>query len=746
MKPTNTNNSVGSALKGALVTMTKGTFGSSDDNVGLSDKMQQKVDDLHDKKLASWTQQQYQKCKQDREGITRQWYINLAFYKGDQYVDVIRGNLIKLPAMPNKVRMVINKIRPAMRTQVSRMTSQKPSATVVPASSEDDDLLAAEAGESVWEHLSETQEYQKHMINACWWASNTGVGYIKTEWDKSYEDKDADNGQGALGKIKYSSPSPFHIHVPNLLERDIEDQPFVLHTFTMTLEEAKYRFPDKIDDEKKPTVVGTNEIMESKYLNLRGGDNNAQPDSVLVIEAWVKPNQIALMPKGGLLIVVDDILVYKSEDGIPHEHGEYPFAKIDEVLSGGYYSTSVIEDLIPLQREYNSNRSLTVEARKLTAKPGYFVQEGSVDMSKWRSVSGQLIPVKPGFQNPVPMTLPQIPSYVAAELQTIDKDFEDISGQHQVSKGTAPSGVTAATAISFLQEQDQSFMSPTYTSIEMATQKVAKQSLVLAVQYWDEPRLIKAAGSDQAMSVRFLSRSDIKNGTDIRIEGGSSLPVSKAARTALFMDLISKGILPADKGLELLNLPNMRSYYAIIKVDENHATRENLKLRTVDPALVQQAREQVAQQKQQMLMQVSEMQGMEITEEMAMQDPILAQALNELDAPMLPVNDFDNDEVHIFVHERYMKSQGYEMLDPAIQDEFKKHVEAHKSKQQMQQLTQLMQGGTNEMAMPGQGMAGQEALPGMEGAPPVGGQDSSSGNQFSGIEGQGAPVDAGMGQ
>lgn len=733
-------------MKSPLINTGFGQKGANSDRVGafsgtepeLSEEMQAKVDALTDKRMADWVNKSYQKCKADREGISRQWYINLAFYKGDQYVENIRGQLISVPSMPGRVRMVINKIRPAMRTQVARMTSQKPSASVVPASAEDEDLLAAEAGESVWEHQSELEEYQKHLINACWWASNTGIGYIKTGWDKEYFDKEANNGEGAKGKIEYTSPTPFHIHVPNLLERDIEDQPFVLHSFVMTVEEAMARFPDKIRSDKKPTVVGTNEVMESRYLNLRGADNNAVPDSCLVIEAWVKPYATPLLPNGGLLIVVDDVLVFKSTDGLPYEHGKYPFAKIDEVLSGGYYSTSVIEDLIPLQKEYNRNRSQQIEARNKTAKPGYFAQEGSVDVSKWRSAAGQVIPVKPGFQYPQAMQLPQLPAHVTQELGTIQADFEDISGQHQVSKGTAPSGVTAATAISFLQEQDQSFMAPTYTSIEMATQKVAKQTLMLAVQYWDEPRLIKAVGTDQAMSVRYLTRSDIKNGTDIRIEGGSSLPVSKAARTALFMDLISKGLIPADKGLELLNLPNMRSYYAIIKVDENQATRENIKLRTVDPELIQQVRDQVEAQKQEMLQQISMQEGMEITEDMARQDPILSQQLDQLDQPILPVNDFDNDEIHIFVHERFMKSQAYENLEPVIQEEFKKHVEAHKAKQQMMQLTQLMQGGTNEM--PGAQLGGspsEEAMPGDPNA-----QDpSGGGNQFSGIEGQ---VDAGQ--
>lgn len=705
---------------------------------GLPTELQDHVDAETDRKMAQWIKDKYEKCKSDRTGITNQWYVNLAFYKGDQYVQLIRGKLINTPEIPNRVRLKINKIRPAMRTQVSRMTSQKPTATVIPSSAEDEDVLSAEAGESVWEHLSESEEYQKHLINACWWASNTGVGYIKQEWDSGFFDQDADNGRGAKGKIKYSSPTPFHIHVPNFLERDIEDQPFVIHAFTLTLEEVKNQFGDKIPEDKAPTVVSTHEIMETQYLNLKGASSEAMPDSCLVMEAWIKPGASNLFPKGGLVIVVDDMVVYKSLEGIPHKHREYPFSKIDDVLSGGYYSTSVIEDLIPLQKEYNRNRSQSVESRNIISKPGFFVQEGAVDISKWRSTSGQIIPVKPGFQNPVPIQYQGLPPSHAQDLDNINRDFEDISGQHQVSKGAAPSGVTAATAISFLQEQDQSFMAPTYTSIEQATQKTARQSLMLAVQYWDEPRLIKAVGIDQVMSVRYLSQSDIKNGTDIRIEAGSSLPVSKAARNAFFMDLINRGIIPGDKGLELLNLPNMRSYYAIIKVDENQATRENIRLRQTDPNEIKQARAMADEQKNQFLAQMGMMnpQTGQPDESLARQDPVVAQLLDKLDRSMLPVNDWDNHEIHIYIHQRFMKSQAFENMDPAIQQEFIKHVEDHKSAQQSAQLTQLMMGGTTGGSPDMEG--GVPGMPGQE----MGGESGGAGNQFSGVEGSTQPVDS----
>lgn len=696
---------------------------------------------LLDKKRADWIKSRYDKCKNDIAPIRNQWYINLAFYKGDQYVSLLKGKLIRAPQVPGRVRLIINRVRPTVRTELSRMTSQKPMASVVPASAEDEDIIAAEAGEAIWEYISEEKGFDAAFKQAAFWTSTCGIGYVKIAWDSDADDKQMDDS--VKGDFCFSAPTPFHIFVPDLLEQDLQRQPFVLHAYTMSVEDVKDRFGDKLDENLKPSVVGTNEIFETRYLNLVGTESNAKPDSSLVIEAWVKPGATNLFPNGGMVILVDKTIVYTSDEGIPYDHGKFPFVKIDNVPSGSFYSTSVIEDLIPIQKEINRSRSQTVENRNATAKAGYFVQDGSIDINRWTSKPGQLIPIKPGFKEPVPIPVPPMPAYISEERQEMLRDWEDMSGQHQVSKGGAPSGVTAATAINFLQERDDSFMATVFDSIEEATEEAASQSLQLAVQYWDEPRMVKSTGLDQTFSVLMLKGSDIKSGTDIRIDTGTSLPTSKAAMRAFVTDLMNRGMVPADKGLEMLDLPNMRAYYQLVKVDENQAKRENMKMANLPVDEVQMAMQQAQGMKQQYL----DMHGMD--ENTARQDPVVSQLLDKFDRPLFPVNDFDNDDVHIFIHQNFQKSQRYENLDQSIKDQFEKHVQAHKDKQASAQLTQLMQGGQAGGGMPGGGMPGGAPMAGGPGqGPPAkgpnGGHNVQGNNQFEAGGESKAPVDAGQ--
>lgn len=657
--------------------------------------------------IVRWIREQYSKCKTQMEPIKRQWYINLSFHKGDQYVDMIDGRVVKIPGPRNKVRLVVNRIKPVVRTEVSRMTSQEATIEVVPASNEQADVLAAQAAQAVALSLRERLELQKILRQACWWASVTGVGYVKTYWDKTFEDEDI-NGQLVVGDHCYSSVSPFNVMVPDLLLEDIEDQPYVLNVFTKSIEWVKINYPEVITPDFKATVVSATEIMETQYLNTKSNAaNDAKPDSCLVIEAWVKPGATRLLPKGGKITIIDETVVDFATDGIPYDHGEYPFAKVDGIQSGAYYATSVIEDLIPIQRELNRTRSQLLEARNISAKPGWFYTEGSIDPNKWTSANGQMIGVKPGATPPTPMPLPQMPQYVMDLIQHDLSDIEDISGQHQVSKGNAPAGVTAGTAIQFLQEADNSYLATTHASLEDVVKKVARQSISLAVQYWDSQRLVKVVGKDQGISARYLQGSDLASGTDIRVEDGSSLPQSKAGRIALFMDLMNHGQLPPGDAMKLMKIPSMQSYWDEVDVDKNQALRENVAMAELDPEQTAKARAEVEQSVKQ------DFAGQLPPDVDPMANPIASQQMEIANEPVIPVNEWDNHDAHLLYHENYMKGQEYETLDPAIQKEFQLHRQKHLDLRVQAQFKEMMEQGL-----------GQE--PNAEG--------SVGDNQFSGVE------------
>lgn len=638
----------------------------------LSELANRSKNEERNSKIIQWTKNQHARCRTLRAQIERQWYINLAFYTGRQNISVIPINSgstgavgIRLyipPAPYYRSRPVINRIRPIVRKELSKLTAQKPSATVIPATSDGQDQAAAKAGEQIWDSVYRRKKLHSVYSQAQMWARTTGIGYVKTYWDESAPNPDTED---VLGDFCYDVVTPFHLFVPDMLAVDIEDQPYVIQVTTRTCEWVKLNYPDI---PAQPNVMEASDILNDSFLSLVGA-TDFRKNAIMCYEVWIKPGNVDFMPNGGMYTIIGSTIV-EYQEGNPYIHQQYPFAKLDNIPNSRYYSDSTITDLIPIQREYNRTRGQIIEAKNRMAHPQLMAAKGSIIASKITTEPGQVIEYELGFPAPEPLPLQNLPAYVLQELSMQLSDFDDISGQHDVSKGQTPPGVTAATAINFLQEQDDTMLASSFQSAEIFYEKLAYQTLCLVKQYWTQPRMVKVSGRDKQFDVIAFRGADLRSNTDIRIEAGSALPTSKAAKQAFLMDLMSQGFIPAEQGLELMDVGGTQELYEQLQVDTAQAARENMKMANVTPNLMNQY--------------LSTFQGTDpMTGQATIVDPTTGQPLMDMNgnptAPPLivPVNSFDNHAAHINTHNNFRKSQEYDNLPPEIKQLFEEHVNEH---------------------------------------------------------------------
>lgn len=627
------------------------------------------------KKLVDYLKKEYQKSKDAKQWRVRQWYTNIAFERGKQYVawDSTKSALSQLPrGDKNLPRITINKVRPIVRTEIAKLTSQKPSAVCLPASNDVEDVFAATAATQIWDSLYDRLEVNKEMRKVARDISVLGLGYLKVYWNtEKYDDWSDEEGD-----IDIDHVSPFNIFVPDLSIEDNCDQPYILHVYTKTIEWLKMTYGDLIPKDMKPTVVAATEIADiSSALDIR--ENNSKPDASLVIEAWVKPGTTNLLPKGGYVVIVDEVIVEACIDGFPSGYKDYPIIKFDHIPSGQYYPACVIDDIIPLQREINRTRSQRIQAKNMMAKPQVYYREGSLSVNKITTAPGQYIGVRPGFEYPASAPMPQLPPYVSEELQALDSDLENISGQHEVSRGGTPPGVEAATAIAYLQERDDSYLAPTFASIEEGLSRVAKMALTLAAEYWTGERTVKVAGDNNGFSAEMFRGADIAKGTDIKIEAGSALPTSKAAKQALIMDMMRLGLVPPEDGLELLDVATLSRYTDNrgTRPDELRAQRENIMFKSLGEMQVMQH-----YQKWQQGVQEGNPAMFNAESGMPLKPP-----------SVIPVNKWDNHAVHIQEHDNFRKSPAYDLLTDSQKAELNKHIDMHEMALAALQAAQVQQ-------------------------------------------------------
>lgn len=621
---------------------------NSDSSASDSPDLKLIQDSESNQKLIRQLDAYYSDCKKYRLQFENQWFLNLAFYFGRQYVQwtntragaINMNRLIEPAAPPWRVRLIINKVRSTVRKEMSKITKERPVGFVIPKSTDDQDLLAAKAGDSLVEYFWREKKYMRELRRAVFWSTITGTGFLKDWYDPDAMTPDEQQGDMFVERI-----SPFHIYIPNVQEEEIESQPYVIHSVGKTPDEVEIKYGIRpVADSKSSSSP-----MDEKFLNVLGIRESNNKDLVNVKEIWIKPNAKF---KEGAVVVWAGSQILHMEEGWPYTHKQFPFSKIDHIPTGRFYAESTVTDLIPLQKEYNRGRSQIMESRNRMSKPQLVAPKGSIDPNKMTSEPGLIILYQPGFSKPEAIPPPNLPSYVIEELNRTLSDMNDISSQHEISQGQTPPGVSAATAISYLQEQDDTVLSYTTQSVEEVTEKVSRHFLSHVTQFWDSARQIQVVGDNRQFEVFELDKDALHNNTNFMIQIGSSTPRSLAAKQAFIMELGKMGWIPPDKALRYLDMAETSKLYEEMQLDARQAQRENIKFKIV---------------------QIPPVQNDPTTGQPAPIDP---NQLHELGVPS--VNTWDNHIAHVMEHDNFRKGQIYDGLAPETKMVLEDHVQKHK--------------------------------------------------------------------
>lgn len=599
------------------------------------------VPGVAEKRILTWCKDHFEKARKNRQQFEQIWYMNLAFYFGRQYAQwgppTAQGTrqLYEPNVPPWRVRLVSNKIRPIVRTELAKVTKEKPQAFVIPATTEDEDLAAARGAEGLFDFLWRTLLLNRQIRRTEFWAIICGSSFIKDWYDPELRD-----ATGLEGSICAEPVSPFHLYIPDTQEEVLDHQPFTIHVLAKNPEWVY----DTYQKEVKPDSNGSSGILEQRFLSAIGINSNIHKDMVAVHEMQIKPCRY--FPDGAKVTWAGETIL-DIEDSWAYQHGEYSFTKFDHVPSGKFYADSIIPDLVPLQKEYNRTRSQIIEAKNRMAKPQLIAPRGSIDPNKVTSEPGLIIFYTPGYTPPQPIPLTSLPSYVIEELDRCQRDMDDISSQHEVTKGRTPPGVTAATAISYLQEEDDSKLSHTVTSLEEGVERIGRHLLSHVDQFWDQQRQIQIIGENGQWETLMFGRADIKGNTDLKIEAGSAQPRSRAAKQAFIMEAIEKQLIPPERGLKYLDMAETSKLYEEMQLDSRQAQRENMKMMAGQP---------------------------------------------------VSVNSWDNNEAHLIDHNNKRKTQDFENASLEVKQLFEQHCQAH---QQAITLAQTGQPAPPGMPMPG---------------------------------------------
>ncbi len=551
-------------------------------------------------KLVEEVRKDYIKRREARRSLEAQWQLNINFMIGNQYSYIASNNSIREDEKEYfwQEKEVFNHIAPIVETRISKISSNTPSVTVVPASTDESDIESAKLSKEILNSVANRLNLTDLEKTATTWSEICGTAFYKIVWNTNTGRMVATDELGNAireGDVQVEVVSPFEIFPDNLACERMEDVKSIIHARAVEIDEVRSQWG--VDVESENVYAFT---LDSLSNNLGGLGYNAHINKVanieltnhcVVIERYIRPTKD--FPLGRLTIVAGDKLLFDGD--LPYINDElnnrtFPFVKqISNYIPGSFFGVSVVDRLIPLQRAYNAVRNRKHEYFNRSVMNVLAVEDGSIDTDalEMEGLSpGKVLVYRQGSKIPEIMQNPNINLNFDEEEERLLSEFKTVSGVSDMmtdsyANYTNMSGV----ALELLAEQDMTRLATAIDSTKLAVKILAKFILRLYKQFAVVPRLLKITGETGDVQMYYWDQNEICS-DDVVFDASTDTMDSLGQKRTMLLDLIKEGLMYDEDGkfsqstrkrcLDLLGFGMWENAVDINSLQINRAKEENI--------------------------------------------------------------------------------------------------------------------------------------------------------------------------
>lgn len=561
-------------------------------------------------KIVSEVDQKYANWRSMKRPHEVQWFINAAFLRGVQNIQWNEGlSQFEPTRVPkHKVRPSINKILPKYRQRKAKFLKTRATPIVVPATGDPEDKLDATASQAALEYSARKGGLESVYRQTLDMSLTYGKAFIWLYWDDNLPALvQGPNQQQVtvpnMGDVCYEIGSPFEVLVPDMGIQHMGDQPEIMRVRAVALDELKLRYKDSLGiQEMKGDTTATDLFQYEKQIASLSSKTNVGLTSSLADRAdkdlnYVIRKEHMMKPCGkypqGRYVVTAGGVVLKYQEMLPYGFGSmknpyHGVEFIDVELAGQFWATSIVEQLIGVQREYNDLRQKLVNHMNKQVHPKVIVSVYSKwPDNAWNDEAGEVIKIltPPGIMEPKIVQPGAISTDLWNNLNIIRQEVDEISALPPVAIGDAGQ-TTSGFQVNLLQEATDSVHGPDIRAHELAHEELYRKARKMMAQGYDVPRLISIAGRAHIPDVMEFSQENIDENADVIVYSGSALSNSPAVRTQQVIELWNSGLLADDqnpaegkrRALTMLDANGIGEFQEEKKRDEEKARLENLNI------------------------------------------------------------------------------------------------------------------------------------------------------------------------
>lgn len=540
----------------------------------------------------------------ERSGLELQWTLNANFLVGNQYCDINPYNQQIEQIEPTYdwlERETFNQIAPLIETRVANLKKISYLMKVKPRTNELDDYDKAETSTAILQHIQKVTDFDTTKDTAIWWNEVCGNVFWLSWWDATKGEPlvgetqtIAEDGTVITEKVKYAQGdidyglvTPYEVFPESLFKQTIGAQRSIIIEQVKTVDDVYDLYGIEVEGGDVDTFTLTPLESGGGYgyaaTTIAIGHKTIS-DAVKVVTYFERPSR--QKPKGQMIIIVGgEHIVY---------YGRLPYGRIPLVqmicreVPGQFFGKSAIEDLIPRQRAYNGCINRIHEYIKRVSLGNMAVAKGSIDIDDYEENGlqpGEMLVYEDGYSPPVPIPNGSLPGELMQERMNLKADMEYAAGTSQLMvNGATPSGVTSGTAIQNLVEIDNTRLSLTGDYVRKAVRNLAILWLEIYKIYATTQRVTQNVGTNAVSKAFTWSNEDITS-YDVEFVTENELLLSEETQKQRFFDAYNMGLFTdadgriaqrvKDRALEYMKVGNYNEIMSLNTLQIQYADREN---------------------------------------------------------------------------------------------------------------------------------------------------------------------------
>jgi len=319
-----------------------------------------------------------------------------------------------------------------------------------------------------------------------------------------------------------------------------------------------------------------------------------------------KFEQVAKYPNGRKIVICNGVLCEDTPN--PYDDALIPYQKFNNyILPREFWGISEVEQLEGPQKTFNKMVSFALDVMTLMGNPIWIVPTSTgIDTENFTNRPGMVLEPD-GTQMPQRVEGVHLQPYVLQLIDRMGQWFDSVSGSQDVTRGVNPTGVTAASAISSLQEAAQTRLRQKARNLDVYLQQLGQMWLSRTFQFRTAPEMYRLTGNEGASKYfkmyvedyEFTEPKEMQDETtgevsivevptgemgkkitvqrfneagminpleeqtfktrakfDVRVTTGSSLPFAKAEKEQKLLSYFDRGIIDAEEVLKGSDYPN----------------------------------------------------------------------------------------------------------------------------------------------------------------------------------------------